>query len=49
MAQTYGARDKIFEVRLEYVANDLNVLNLSSMRGKRIKYLRNGFTMLEMT
>ena len=31
-----------------YVANDLNILNMASMCRKRFKYLRNGFTMLEM-
>ena len=31
---------QVFEVRHKYVATDLNILN---------KYLRNGFTMLEMT
>ena len=31
-----------------YVANDLNILNMASMCRKRLKYLRNGFTMLEM-
>ena len=32
-----------------YVANDLNILNMASMCGNRLKYLRNFFTMLEMT
>ena len=32
-----------------YVASDFNILNMASMCGKRLKYLRNGFTMLEMT
>ena len=32
-----------------YVTNDLNILILTSMCGKRIKYLKNHFTMLEMT
>ena len=36
-------------MRHKYVANDLNILNMASMRGNRIKYLRNGFTNLEMT
>ena len=40
---------EVFEVRHRYVANDLNILNIASMRGKRLKYLRNHFTMLEMT
>ena len=39
----------VFEVRHRYVANDLRVLNISSMRGKRLKYLRNHFAILEMT
>ena len=39
----------VFEIRLKYVANDLNILNMASMCGKRPKYLRNHFTMLEMT
>ena len=33
----------------KYVGNDLNILNMASMCGGRLKYLRNGFTMLEMT
>ena len=32
-----------------YVANELNILNMASMRGTRRKYLRNHITMLEMT
>ena len=40
---------KIFQVRHKYVANDLNLFNMASMCGGRLKYLRNGFTMLEMT
>ena len=40
---------QVFEVRHKHVANDLNFLNMSSMCGKRLKYLRNHFTMLEMT
>ena len=39
----------VFQVRHMYVANDLNILNVASMCGGRLKYLRNGFTMLEMT
>ena len=39
---------QVFEVRHKYVAKDLNILNMSWMCGKRIKYLRNGFTMLKM-
>ena len=39
----------MFEVRHKYVANDLNILNMASMCGKQIKYVTNGFTMLEMT
>ena len=42
MAQIYGARH-------QYVANDLSILNMVSMCGKRLKYLRKGYTMLEMT
>ena len=38
----------VFEVRNKYVVKDLNILNISSMCGKRINYLRNGFTMLKM-
>ena len=40
---------KVFYLRHKYVANDLNILKLASMFGGRLKYLRNGFTMLEMT
>ena len=36
-------------VRHRYVANDLNILNMASMCFGRLKYLRNLFTMLEMT
>ena len=39
----------VFEVRHRYVANDLSTLNMASMRGNRLKYLRNHFTILEMT
>ena len=39
----------VFEVRHRYVANDLSISNMASMRGKRLKYLRNHFTILEMT
>ena len=38
----------VFQKRLYYVAKDLNILNMPWMCGKRIKYLRNGFTMLKM-
>ena len=38
----------VFEVRHKYVANDLNILNMPLMCGKRIKYLRNCFPMLKM-
>ena len=40
---------QVFEVRHQYVANDLNILNMASICGKRLKYLRNGFTMLPFT
>ena len=49
MAQIYETRAKYFKVWHKYVANDLNILNMASMCGGRHKYLRNGFTMLEMT
>ena len=38
----------VFEVRHNCVAKDLNILNMPSMCGKRIKYLRKGFTILKM-
>ena len=38
----------VFEVRHKYVAKDLNILNMPWICGKRIKYLRNGFTILKM-
>ena len=44
-----GKLRRSVEVRHKYVPNDLNILNMTSMCGKRFKYLRNGFTMLEMT
>ena len=40
---------KAFEVLHMYVASDFNILNMASMCGKRLKYLRNGFAMLEIT
>ena len=43
----WGTAD-VFEVRHKYVAKDLNILNMPWMCGKRIKYLRNGLTMLKM-
>ena len=44
-----GDMAKVFQVGHKYVANDLNILNMASMCGGRLKYLRNGFTMLEKT
>ena len=38
----------VFEVRHKYVAKNLNILNMPSMCRKRIKYLRNGLTVLKM-
>ena len=38
----------VFEVGHKYVVKDLNILNIPWICGKRIKYLRNGFTMLKM-
>ena len=49
MAQIYEERVKYFKVRHKYVAKDLNILNMASMCSGRLKYLINGFTMLEMT
>ena len=40
---------KEFEKLHKYVAKDLNILNMAQMCGKRLKYLRNEFTMLKMT
>ena len=39
----------MFEVRHKHVANDLNIFNTGPMCGKHLKYLRNGFTMLQLT
>ena len=39
----------MFEVRHKYVGNDLNILNMASMCGERLKYLRNDFSLLEIT
>ena len=36
----------VFGVRHKYFAKDLNILSMPWMCGERIKYLRNGFTML---
>ena len=55
LTQRFLEMAKIFVKSLKYmghglsVSNDLNILNMASMRGKRLKYLRNHFTMLEMT
>ena len=38
----------VFEVRHKYIAKDLNILNMSWMCGKRLKYLRNGISMLKV-
>ena len=52
MAQIWGTAKwgtaKVFHLWHKYVANDLNILNMASMCGKRLKCLRNGFTVLEM-
>ena len=39
---------EVFEVRHKYVVKDLNILNIPWICGERIKYLRNGITMLKM-
>ena len=49
MAQIYEARLKYFLVRHKYAENDLNILNIASMCGGRLKYIRKSFTMFEMT
>ena len=49
MAQIHEDTAKVLQVWYKYVANDLNILNMASMCGGRLKYIRNGFTMLEMT
>ena len=38
----------VFEVRHKCLAKDLKILNIPWVCGKRIKYLRNGFTMQKM-
>ena len=45
----YMGHAQVFEVRHKYVANNLNILNMASMCGKRFKDLRKGFTNLEKT
>ena len=45
MAEIYEAPFKY----LRYGIGMLQILNMALMRGKRLKYLRNHFTMLEMT
>ena len=37
-----GGTAKVFLVRHGYVGNDLSILNMASMCGGRLKYLRNG-------
>ena len=32
-----------------HIASDFNVLNMASISGKRLKYIRNGLTMFEIT
>ena len=39
---------KVFEGLHQNVANELNILNMALMCGKRLKHLRNGFTMLKI-
>ena len=38
----------VFQERHKYVAKHLNILNVPWMCGTRIKYLRDGFTLLKM-
>ena len=38
-----------FEKRNKYVVIDLNILNMAQICGKRLQYIRNEFTLLEMT
>ena len=40
---------KEFEKRNKYVAIDINILNMAQICGKQLQYIRNEFTMLEMT
>ena len=47
MAQIYGSRLKYLKYGIS-TSKDLNILNMPWMCGKRIKYLRKGFTMLKM-
>ena len=49
MAQIYETFPSYFRYGICMLQNDLNILNMASMCGGRLKYLRNGFTMLEMT
>ena len=39
----------VFDLRHRYIANDLSILNMASVGGKLLKYLRNHCTILEMT
>ena len=54
MAQTCGEMTKLFDKRLKNVENDRdlgngqNIWEMAQIHGARPKYLRNGFTMLEM-
>ena len=48
MAQIFDARLKYFRYDNKYVPNDLNISNMASMCGGRLKYLRSGYSMLEM-
>ena len=38
----------VFKKQHKYVASDLNILNMAQICGQLIKYIRRGFTMLEM-
>ena len=49
MAQIYGALLKYLTYGKSMLQMTLNILNMASMCGKRLKNLRNGFTLLEMT
>ena len=42
-------RAQVFEKRLNYVGNDVDLLEASKMSGKWLKYLTNGLNMWELT
>ena len=48
MGQIYGSRLLYLRNDISMQEIDLNIANIAQICGKGLKYIRNGFTMLEM-